>query len=67
VGVNKPFKDYHVPAGAWENFMVQNIENEKFKRHNVAQWVEDAWAQVHVFSITKTWASIGYKAGLPSL
>jgi hypothetical protein len=62
VGVNKLFKDYHVPAGAWENFMVQNIENEKFKRHNVAQWVEDAWAQVTLSLITNTWASIGFTA-----
>ena len=65
VGVNKPFKGY--VQAAWMNFMVQNIENEKFKRYNVAQWVEDAWAQVTVFSITNTWASIGYKAGSLSL
>ena len=62
VGVNKPFKGY--VQAAWENLMVQNIENEKVMRHNVAQWVEAAWAQVTVSSITNTWASIGYKAGL---
>jgi hypothetical protein len=37
--------------------------NEKVKRHNVAPWVEEAWAQVTVSSITNTWVSIGYKAG----
>ena len=28
--------------------MVQNIENEKVMRDNVAQWVEAPWAQVTV-------------------
>jgi hypothetical protein len=46
VGVNKPFKGY--VQAAWENFMVQNIENEKVMRDNVAQWVEAPWAQVTV-------------------
>jgi len=52
VGVNKPFKGY--VQAAWENFMVQNIENEKVMRDNVAQWVEAPWAQVTVSLITKT-------------
>ena len=66
VGVlNKPLKGYLQAAS--ENFMVQNLENEKVERHNVAaQWVlEEAWAQVVTVSwITNTWNSIGYKAGL---
>jgi len=62
VAVNKPFKGY--VQAAWQNFMVQNLENEKVERHNVAQWVEAAWAQIIVSSITNTWASNGYKVGL---
>jgi hypothetical protein len=52
VGVNKPFKGY--VQAAWENFMIQNIENKKVMRDNVAQWVEAPWAKVTVSLITKT-------------
>ena len=44
--------------------MVQNLEKEKVKMCNAAQWVEAAWAQVIVRAIKNIWASIGYKAGL---
>ena len=44
-GIFSPFKGY--VQAAWENFLVQNSENEKVcKRPNVAQWEEAVWAQV---------------------
>ena len=52
VEVDKPFKGY--VQAAWENFMIQNIENKKVMRDNVAQWVEAPWAKVTVSLITKT-------------
>jgi transposase-like protein len=58
-GVNKPFKDklrqQHL------QWLVDNNNNAKPKRHDVAKWVATAWEQITVPFITNTWHSIGIR------
>jgi len=59
-GINKPFKNhYRSQQLRWQ---VENEENAKPKRQDVARWIEAAWERVTVDSIRNTWESIGIKA-----
>ena len=62
-GVNKPFKNhYRSQQLRWQ---INNDENAKPKRHDVANWIQAAWDRVTVESIRNTWNSIGIKAWEP--
>jgi hypothetical protein len=62
-GIIKPFKDhYHSQQLQWQ---INNYENNKPKKQDVAKWIEAAWEKVTVESIKNTWASIGIKAWEP--
>ena len=58
VGVNKPFKDYIKQC--YEQFMVQNFEERKVSRLDVAKWIQEAWGRVTIETIRNTWSSIGF-------
>jgi hypothetical protein len=58
VGVNKPFKDYIKQC--YEQFMVQNVEERKVSRLDVAKWIQEAWGRVTIETIHNTWSSIGF-------
>jgi hypothetical protein len=58
VGINRPFK--HNVKRLYERFMVQNTQQVKVQRVDVAKWVDIAWQRVTVSSILNTWRSIGY-------
>jgi transposase-like protein len=64
VGINKPFKGY--VRDKWEEFMVNNVENRKAQREDVAKWIEAAWEKVTVETIRNTWRSVGFKSYEPN-
>lgn len=58
VGINKPFKDYIKQC--YEQFMMQNVEEKKVVRLDVAKWIREAWERVSFETIRNTWSSIGF-------
>jgi transposase-like protein len=63
-GVNKPFKDHYRKQQL--NWQIVNEHNARPKRHDVAQWIRQAWEDVTPASITNTWRSIGINAWEPA-
>jgi len=61
-GVNKPFKNHYRQQLHWQ---INNDENAKPKRHDVANWIQAAWDRVTVESIRNMWNSTGIKAWEP--
>ena len=41
--------------------MVENIEDKKAIRLDVAKWVNEAWEKISSQTITNTWPSIGFE------
>ena len=59
-GVKKPFKDHYRKQQL--NWQIVNEHNARPKRHEVAQWIRQAWEDVTAESIKNTLQSIGIEA-----